>query len=312
MRDEFYFPSKDGNTEIHTIEWKPEGKVRAVLQICHGMVEYIKRYDEFAQFLCEKGFYVVGNDHLGHGKSVQSKSEYGFFEKKYGNACVLGDIHTLRQRTVKKYPEMPYFMLGHSMGSSLLRQYIQMYGNGLSGVVLMGVVTDHRRSSLLFVKQLCRLMAAVRGWHYRSRMVDELVTGSFNKKFKPSVTRADWITSDKEHLDAYVTDPLCSFMFTVNAYYSMMAGMLGMQKKENISMIPKSLPVLFVSGAEDPVGNFGKGVRKVCEIYKSAGLRDVSLKLYEGDRHEILNETNREQVYQELYEWFEEKLSNRD
>ena len=312
MRDEFYFPSKDGNTEIHTIEWKPEGEVRAVLQICHGMVEYIKRYDEFAQFLCEKGFYVVGNDHLGHGKSVQSKSEYGFFEKKYGNACVLGDIHTLRQRTVKKYPEMPYFMLGHSMGSSLLRQYIQMYGNGLSGVVLMGVVTDHRRSSLLFVKQLCRLMAAVRGWHYRSRMVDELVTGSFNKKFKPSVTRADWITSDKEHLDAYVTDPLCSFMFTVNAYYSMMVGMLGMQKKENISMIPKSLPVLFVSGAEDPVGNFGKGVRKVCEIYKSAGLRDVSLKLYEGDRHEILNETNREQVYQELYEWFEEKLSNRD
>jgi alpha-beta hydrolase superfamily lysophospholipase len=312
MRDEFYFPSKDGNTEIHTIEWKPEGEVRAVLQICHGMVEYIKRYDEFAQFLCEKGFYVVGNDHLGHGKSVQSKSEYGFFEKKYGNACVLGDIHTLRQRTVKKYPETPYFMLGHSMGSSLLRQYIQMYGNGLSGVVLMGVVTDHRRSSLLFVKQLCRLMAAVRGWHYRSRMVDDLVTGSFNKKFKPSVTRADWITSDKEHLDAYVTDPLCSFMFTVNAYYSMMAGMLGMQKKENISMIPKSLPVLFVSGAEDPVGNFGKGVRKVCEIYKSAGLRDVSLKLYEGDRHEILNETNREQVYQELYEWFEEKLSNRD
>ena len=312
MRDEFYFPSKDGNTEIHTIEWKPEGEVRAVLQICHGMVEYIKRYDEFAQFLCEKGLYVVGNDHLGHGKSVQSKSEYGFFEKKYGNACVLGDIHTLRQRTVKKYPETPYFMLGHSMGSSLLRQYIQMYGNGLSGVVLMGVVTDHRRSSLLFVKQLCRLMAAVRGWHYRSRMVDELVTGSFNKKFKPSVTRADWITSDKEHLDAYVTDPLCSFMFTVNAYYSMMAGMLGMQKKENISMIPKSLPVLFVSGAEDPVGNFGKGVRKVCEIYKSAGLRDVSLKLYEGDRHEILNETNREQVYQELYEWFEEKLSNRD
>lgn len=312
MRDEFYFPSKDGNTEIHTIEWKPEGEVRAVLQICHGMVEYIKRYDEFAQFLCEKGFYVVGNDHLGHGKSVQSKSEYGFFEKKYGNACVLGDIHTLRRRTVKKYPETPYFMLGHSMGSSLLRQYIQMYGNGLSGVVLMGVVTDHRRSSLLFVKQLCRLMAAVRGWHYRSRMVDELVTGSFNKKFKPSVTRADWITSDKEHLDAYVTDPLCSFMFTVNAYYSMMAGMLGMQKKENISMIPKSLPVLFVSGAEDPVGNFGKGVRKVCEIYKSAGLRDVSLKLYEGDRHEILNETNREQVYQELYEWFEEKLSNRD
>ena len=311
MRDEFYFPSKDGNTEIHTIEWKPEGEVRAVLQICHGMVEYIKRYDEFAQFLCEKGFYVVGNDHLGHGKSVQSKSEYGFFDKKYGNACVLGDIHTLRRRTAKKYPEVPYFMLGHSMGSSLLRQYIQRYGNGLSGVVLMGVTADHRKSSLLFIKRLCRLMAAVRGWHYRSRMIDELVTGSFNKKFKLAATRADWITSDKEHLEAYVSDPLCSFIFTVNAYYCMMSGMLGMQKKENISMIPKGLPVLFVSGAEDPVGNFGKGVRKVCETYRSAGMQDVSLRLYEGDRHEILNETDRYRVYQDLYEWFEEKSDNR-
>lgn len=308
MRDEFYFPSKDGNTEIHTIEWKPEGEVRAVLQICHGMVEYIKRYDEFARFLCEKGYYVVGNDHLGHGKSVQSKSEYGFFDKKYGNACVLGDIHTLRQRTAKKHPDVPYFMLGHSMGSSLLRQYIQMYGNGLDGVVLMGVVTDHSRASLLFVKRLCRLMAAVRGWHYRSKMVDELVTGSFNKKFKPARTRADWITSDRDRLDAYVADPMCSFMFTVNAYYSMMAGMLGMQRKENISMIPKILPILFVSGAEDPVGDFGKGVRKVYEKYCAAGIQDTALRLYTGDRHEILNETDRQQVYEDLYQWFEGKV----
>lgn len=142
-------------------------------------------------------------------------------------------------------------------------------------------------------------------------MIDELVTGSFNKKFKPAATRADWITSDKEHLEAYVSDPLCSFIFTVNAYYCMMSGMLGMQKKENISMIPKGLPVLFVSGAEDPVGNFGKGVRKVCETYRSAGMQDVSLRLYEGDRHEILNETDRYRVYQDLYEWFEEKSDNR-
>ena len=184
MRDEFYFPSKDGNTEIHTMEWKPEGEVRAVLQICHGMMEYIRRYDEFAEFLCEHGYYVVGNDHLGHGKSIQSKSEYGFFNEKYGNACVLGDIHTLRQRTAKKYPDVPYFMLGHSMGSSLLRQYIQMYGNGLSGAVLMGVVADHKKAELLFGKRLCRMMAAVRGWHYRSRLVDKMAVGNYNKKFK--------------------------------------------------------------------------------------------------------------------------------
>ncbi|HIX63939.1 MAG TPA: alpha/beta hydrolase [Candidatus Mediterraneibacter colneyensis] len=306
MRDEFYFPSKDGNTEIHTMEWKPQGEVTAVLQICHGMIEYVGRYEEFAEFLCEKGYYVVGNDHLGHGKSVQAKSEYGFFNEKYGNVCVLGDMHTLRQRTMKKYPDVPYFILGHSMGSSLLRQYIQMYGNGLSGVILMGTVADHGKASLLFGKRLCRLMAAFRGWHYRSKMVDNLAIGGYNKKFKPAHTRADWITSDFERLEAYASDPLCSFRFTVNAYYNMFLGMLSTQRKEGVYMIPKSLPVLFVSGTEDPVGEFGKGVRKIYEKYRAAGIQDVTLRLYVGDRHEILNETDREQVFEDLLEWLEE------
>lgn len=307
MRDEFYFPSKDGNTEIHTIEWKPEGEVKAVLQLCHGMVEYIRRYDEFAEFMCSRGYYVVGNDHLGHGKSVQSKSEYGFFNEKYGNACVIGDMHTLRQRTMKKYPDVPYFILGHSMGSLLGRQYIQMYGNGLSGAVLLGVVSDRKKAVLLCGKRLCRLMAVFRGWHYRSRLIDGMVLGSYNKKFKPARTRADWMTSDKEHLDAYVSDPLCSFVFTVNAYYSMFTGMLSMEKKESIYMIPKTLPILFAAGSDDPVGNFGKGVRKIYEQYKAAGLQDVTLRLYAGDRHELLNETDRQQVYQDLFDWLEEK-----
>ena len=306
MRDEFYFPSKDGNTEIHTIEWKPDKEVKAVLQICHGMVEYIERYDEFAQFLCDKGYYVVGNDHLGHGKSVQAKSEYGFFNEKYGNVCVLGDIHTLRQRTAKKYPDVPYFMLGHSMGSSLLRQYIEMYGNGLAGVVLMGAVEDHSKAALLFGKRLCRIMAAFRGWHYRSKLVDDLAIGGYNKKFKPARTQADWITSDYERLEKYATDPLCTFRFTVNAYYNMFLGMINMQRKESVYMIPKGLPVLFVSGAEDPVGGFGKGVRKIYEKYRAAGIQDVALRLYTGDRHEILNETDRQQVYEDLLGWFED------
>ena len=310
MRDEFYFPSKDGNTEIHTIEWKPDKEVKAVLQLCHGMVEYIGRYDEFAQFLCDKGYYVVGNDHLGHGKSVQAKSEYGFFNEKYGNVCVLGDIHTLRQRTAKKYPDVPYFMLGHSMGSSLLRQYIEMYGNGLAGVVLMGAVEDHSKAALLFGKRLCRIMAAFRGWHYRSKLVDDLAIGGYNKKFKPARTQADWITSDYERLEKYATDPLCTFRFTVNAYYNMFLGMINMQRKESVYMIPKGLPVLFVSGAEDPVGGFGKGVRKIYEKYQAAGIQDVTLRLYLGDRHEILNETDRQQVYEDLLEWLEWRRKN--
>lgn len=306
MRDEFYFPSKDGNTEIHTIEWKPDKEVKAVLQICHGMLEYIERYNEFAQFLCDKGYYVVGNDHLGHGKSVQAKSEYGFFNEKYGNVCVLGDIHTLRQRTAKRYPDVPYFILGHSMGSSLLRQYIQMYGNGLSGVVLMGTVADHKKAVLAFGKELCRIMAVFRGWHYRSKLVDALALGGYNKKFRPARTQADWITSDCERLEKYTADPLCAFRFTVNAYYNMFLGMMSTQQKESVYMIPKGLPVFFVSGAEDPVGEFGKGVQKIYEKYLAAGIQDVSLRLYTGDRHEILNETDRRQVYEDLLGWFEE------
>lgn len=308
MKDEFYFPSKDGNTEIHTIEWKPEGKAKAVLQICHGMVEYVGRYEEFADFLCDRGYYVVGNDHLGHGKSVQAKSEYGFFSEKYGNTCVLGDIHTLRQRTEKKYPDVPYFMLGHSMGSSLLRQYIQMYGKGLAGIILTGTVSDHSKALLQFGRQLCRVLAAVRGWHYRSSLVNDIAIGAYNRKFRPAHTQVDWVTSDRDHLEAYISDPLCSFVFTVNAYYSMFTGMISMQKKEGVNMIPRHLPILFASGADDPVGDFGKGVRHVYEKYKNAGLQDVTLRLYPGDRHEILNETDRQQIYKDMLQWLEEHM----
>jgi alpha-beta hydrolase superfamily lysophospholipase len=310
MKDEFYFPSKDGNTEIHTIEWKPEGKAKAILQICHGMVEYMNRYDEFADFLCGQGYYVVGNDHLGHGKSIQSKTEYGYFNEKYGNACILGDMHTLRQRVTKKYPDTPYFMLGHSMGAALMRQYIQMYGNGVSGVILIGVVSDQKRSSLLFAKRICRIMAAFKGWHYRSKLIDKLAIGGYNKGYKPARTRADWVTSDTQLLDAYVADPLCSFVFTVNAYYHMFSGMLLLQKKESIYMIPKVLPILLAAGTEDPAGNFGKGVRQIYEKYKAAGIQDITLRLYAGDRHELLNETDRKQVYEDLYEWLEGKMTS--
>lgn len=307
-KDEFYFPSKDGNTEIHTIEWKPEGEVRAVLQLCHGMVEYVDRYDEFARFLCEKGFYVVGNDHLGHGKSVQSKSEYGYFSDRYGNTCLIGDIHTLRQRIAAKYPDVPYFILGHSMGSALTRQYMELYGNGLAGVILIGVTADHSNLSLRLGRAICKVAALFRGWHFRSKLVDNMAIGAYNRHFKPAETRADWVTSDPEKLQEYVKDPLCSFMFTVNAYYNMLLGMQKIKRKEAVFMIPKTLPILLAAGSDDPVGAFGKGVRKIFERYKRAGIKDVTLQLYPGDRHELLNETNRQQVYEDLYLWLEERM----
>ena len=308
MKNEFYYPSRDGNTEIHTIEWKPKGDVKAVIQLCHGMVEYIDRYDDFAEFLSDKGYYVVGNDHLGHGKSVQSRNDYGFFQEKYGNACVIGDMHTLRTRTKEKYPDVPYFILGHSMGSLLTRQYIQMYGQGLYGAAIIGVVADQPMPLIKVGKGLCKMIASVKGWHYRSKLVDYMAVGHFNNAFKPARTRADWVTSDQKKLDEYVSDPLCSFTFTVNAFYHMFSGMEKLVKKESAYLIPKSLPMLVMAGEEDPCGNFGKGVRKVYEKYKKAGIKDIELRLYSGDRHELINETDRAQVYEDLLSWFDKHL----
>lgn len=145
----------------------------------------------------------------------------------------------------EKYPDVPYFMLGHSMGSSLLRQYIQMYGNGLSGAIIMGTMSEQNKTELKLGKNLCRILAVLKGWHYRSRLVDKMVNGPFCKKFKPARTRADWVTSDTEKLDQYVSDPLCSFVFTVNAYYQMFCGIQQTQKRESIYMIPKTLPILW-------------------------------------------------------------------
>lgn len=307
MKDEFYYPSKDGNTEIHTIEWKPEGEVKAVLQICHGMVEYINRYDAFANFLCEKGYYVVGNDHLGHGKSIQSKAEYGFFNQKYGNSCVIGDIHTLRQRSMKKYPDVPYFVLGHSMGSALVRQYIQMYGKGLAGVIVMGTPKEKSRFMLKVGQIICRVCAIFKGWHYHSKILNKMVLGVYNKKFRPVTTRADWVTSDATELEKYVNDPLCSFTFTVNGYYHMFQGMMKTKKRENFAMVPRTLPVYFICGEEDPVGGFGKGVAKLYRKYKKNGMQDVELKVYPGDRHEVLNEKDRVQVFRDIYAWLESR-----
>ncbi|MCI5869120.1 MAG: alpha/beta hydrolase [Dorea sp.] len=304
MKQEFYYPSRDGKTQIHAIEWIPEGEMKGVLQICHGMVEYINRYDEFAEFMAGHGYYVTGHDHLGHGKSIQTEEDLGYFNEIRGNQYVIGDIHKLRELTMKKHPGVPYYMLGHSMGSFLLREYLTMYGTGLAGAIIMG--TGYQGALVLNAGQLiCRVLAAFKGWKYRSKFVDNLSFGSYNKKFEPAETTKDWITSDKERKKKYVEDPLCSYMFTLGAYYQMFEGMKVLTRKDSIARIPKELPILFVSGEDDPVGAFGKGIIKVYEKYKSAGIHNLSIHLYKGDRHEILNEVNRKDVYEDLRRWIE-------
>ena len=301
MKNEFYYPSRDGETKIHAIEWVPEGEINAILQICHGMAEHIDRYHEFAEFLAKHGYYVVGNDHLGHGKSVTGPEKLGFFHEKDGNACVIADIQQLRIRTEKNYPKVPYFMLGHSMGSFLVRQYLGLYSGGLSGAIIMG--TGEQSDIILGAgKLVCEMIALFKGWNYRSRFVNGFVVGGYEKKIG-----AGWLSKNLENIKRYEEDPLCGFMFTVNAYFHMFSGMLKMNYQEHHSKITKILPLFFVAGKEDPVGNYGKGVEQVYKRYQKNGYRNVKIKLYENDRHEILNELDREVVFEDILNWLESK-----
>lgn len=307
MKKNLYYPSSDGVTKIHAIEWIPEGEIRAILQISHGMVEFIDRYDRFARYLNQYGIYVVGNDHLGHGASVVDDEKHGFFKQPDGNECVIKDLHRLRHITSKKYPELPYFMMGHSMGSFLIRQYMMVHGEGLSGVIVMGTGTQPE-AVLKTGKMVCKMIASSKGWEYRSKFVDNLAFGGYNKKFEPARTPQDWLTKDEKIIDAYMNHPWCTFMFTLNGYYQLFRTIQFVQKKANINRIPKNLPVLITSGEDDPVGNFGKGVRTVYDSYKAAGIRNLQIKLYETDRHEILNEMDYETVFEDLKNWLEALL----
>lgn len=307
MKNDFYYPSSDGETQIHAIKWTPSVKPVAVLQIVHGMVEFIDRYDEFAEYLAGNGIVVVGHDHLGHGQSVASEDRYGFFKLDGGNAALLNDINTLRLNTAESYPDLPYFILGHSMGSFLTRQYLARHSDGLSGAIIMG--TGSQPTIMLNVgKGICSLIAAFKGWNYRSKFVDNLAFGAYNKRFEPSRTSRDWLTKDAQIVDSYIANPHCTFLFTVNGYYNLFYSIKDCQNKKNIDKISKDLPVFFVAGKDDPVGNFGKGVEKACEGFLNAGIQNVMLKLYQNDRHEILNETDRETVFDDILKWIQSKI----
>ncbi len=310
IKREFTFTSGDGRTKIHAVEWRPDtGRPKAILQIFHGMVEYIERYEEFASYLTEKGFLVVGHDHLGHGASVVSREDWGYFAEKNGNGILLRDVRTLHKRMAKKYPELPYYILGHSMGSFLLRQYLCRWGEELSGAIIMGTGSQPL-AALRFGQNLCKAVAKVKGWRYRWPFVDNLAFGGYNKHFQPARTHRDWLTKDEKIVDAYVADARCSFLFTLNGYYNLFCSIEDASKPENLQKMPKDLPVLFVSGAEDPVGHFTKGVEQVRKSFQAAGMEDVTWIYYKNDRHEILNETDRSSVYRDLYAWLYVRMSD--
>ncbi len=306
---EFYYPSSDGKTQIHAIRWEPEGKPKAIVQIIHGMVEFIDRYDEFARFLVEHDYLVCGEDHLGHGASVISDEYHGFFGK-HGNDWVISDIHELRNIMQKEYPDLPYLMLGHSMGSFLVRQYITEkdaeYAKGLSGVVVMG--TGWQPNAVLNAGKLVAMMLGTNKVGKKAKLIDSMSFGSYLKRIKNPRTVSDWLTKDNDIVDKYRQSPWCTFSFTPNAYFHMFNGMLKAHDTKRMQKLPKDMPLLLTSGAEDPVGNWGEGVRKAYMAYLENSPCKVDIRLYEDDRHEILNETDREDVFKDLRAFFDNCL----
>lgn len=305
MKRQHSFLSSDKMTNIHAVTWVPDGKVTGVLQIAHGMVEFIDRYDRFARFMNQHGYVVAGHDHLGHGQSVVSEKDLGFFRKNKGNEAVIADMRRLHLIMKKHYPGVPYYLLGHSMGSFFTREYIEQYGNDLTGVIVMG--TGSQPPAVLKMgKALCRSTAALKGWRHRSKMINDMSFASYNRKFEPARTERDWLTRDEKIVDAYNANPLNNFMFTVNGYYSMFNAIEAAQDRKKIEKIPKDLPILIVSGKDDPVGDFGKGVTKAYESYRDAGIHDVQMHLFENDRHEILNELDHGKVDRYILDWIEQ------
>jgi len=305
-REDFNYPSADRRTEIHAVRWLPDGEVKAVLQIAHGMAEYMDRYEPFAAYLTEQGFLVTGNDHLGHGKSIADESCLGYFPPG-GNKILIKDMHDLRVMTSKKYPGVPYFLMGHSMGSFLARQYLCLHGEGLSGAIIMGTGSKSRKS-LKFAMTLAGIRRGPKGRMHRSKMLNRMAFSGYTKRIPNAPTKMEWLTRDEDIVLKYVSDPLCGFPFTNSAFREMFRGMLFIADPDNLKSMPADLPVLFVSGAEDPVGAYGRDVRKVADQFRTAGMQDVTSILYPDDRHEVLNEKNRKTVFTDLFSWMTDHM----
>ncbi len=295
------FLSHDGKTTIHAAVWLPKGKPRGIVQIIHGMAEYGERYAPFAKYLAENGFIVGADDHLGHGQSVTDKSKLGYFSKN-GVEDVLCDLREFSLKLRGYDRDVPFFLLGHSMGSFFCRAFISLYGSEYSGAVIMG---SGYQGSLVTGAGLCvaKTVALFKGDGYRSKFVNNLAFGTYNNRFKPVRTEYDWLSKNTANVDNYIADELCGVPFTCNGFITLFGIVRRACKGKTFAATPQNLPIFLVAGSDDPVGSYGKGVEKVYNKYLKTGVKDVSMTLYRDCRHEILNDDCAVQVYEDILEF---------
>lgn len=308
QKEEFCFDSRDQVSKIHAVKWVPDmDPPVCIVQIVHGMAEHIERYDEFARFLAGKGILVVGDDHLGHGKSVPEGGTYGYFCKEDAATVLVRDEHRLKKIMQEQYPGIMYLILGHSMGSFILRNYLFRYGSGIDGAIIVGTGMTPR-PLLMVSRTIASVQKLFLSDKHVAHFINTVAFGGYNKRISPVRTPADWLSRNEANVDGYVADPMCGFTFTVNGFAALFELIWNCHDPEKIEKIPKRLPVFFISGTEDPVGDYGKGVEQAYLSFQNHGMTNVQMKLYEGDRHELLNETDREQVYGDIYRWILQRI----
>lgn len=301
-KQEFRFASRDGEHQLHAVKWIPEiENPVCVLQIVHGMTEHIMRYEEFARFMAEKGVLVVGDDHLGHGLSVKDGEIRGYFCRENAATVLVRDEHRLKKMMQGQYPGVPYIILGHSMGSFILRNYLMRYGSGIDGAVIMGTGMPPKYAAA-FGWMLATLLGTLLGPKHICVKLDKILFGTYNKGLvKTGWDSGNWVSVDPENVRRFQEDPLCNFVFTANGFQTLMRLIWNLYDREGLKRMPRELPVFFTSGSEDPVGERGKAVGQVFRSFEEIGMKQVQIKLYTGDRHEILNEADRQDVYEDIY-----------
>lgn len=300
-REEFWYDSRDEVTKIHAVRWdNGSEKKKAIVQIVHGMTEHAMRYDAFAEFLAARDILVVANDHLGHGMTRREDVPYGYFCRRDPATVVVRDVHRLKKLTQERYPGVPIIIVGHSMGSFILRNYMTRYGTGIDGVVLVGTGQQSpflAGAGAAFVRFLSLFM----GQKHVAKQIDAAMSRQFNKKCRPQRTKADWLNSQPEEVDLRQRDGLCGNPFTLNGFWTLFTLVRRACLPEAVKKTPKDLPVLFVSGKEDPVGDYGEGVLRARGLFEDGGMTDVTCRLYEGARHEILLEKQKDEVWNEIF-----------
>lgn len=304
------FASADGTSTIHARFWAPDGKApRAVIQVVHGMSEHVRRYDDFARFLVARGYVVCGDDHIGHGASAPVH-KHGCMPAKNGNEVLLADEHTLRGIAVEKFPGVPHVFFGHSMGSFITRCYLARHGTGVAAAVICGTGTVPVATSRAG-NALAHVICAVRGEDHRSKLLDGLGAGAYGKAV-PGPTGYEWLSSNEKNVADYIADDECGFMFSAGGYVSLTALTAEACSASCAAAVPHELPLLYIGGEGDPVGDMGRGVHAAAQLALDAGSTDVTCRVYEGMRHEILNELDHARVYEDVASWLDQKLQAKD